>query len=335
VYALAFVAAAILSKAAIVGIGLPDWVFPGAIIVMALGLPVILFTAFVHHGAHQALTTSALTPGGSPVMHSTMTRLALIASPWVSWRKTATGGFIAMGVFAAAVVAFMILRALGIGPAGSLLAAGKFGTKDNVLVADFRVRGVDSTIGSVITEAVRTDLAQSSVVSVVPPSTVAAALVRMERPETSHVDLTLAREIAARQGVKAIVDGEVAPLGSGWLLTLRLITAESGAPLASFRGTADSPRDLLPTLDKMTRQLREDRGIAQGGACEPATRGSDDQLARRSENTSPACERTTGKATFQKPLHCCNKQSPWTRRSPWRTGSSGSRFPTTTYLRTR
>ena len=40
--------------------------------------------------------------------------------------------------------------------AGSLLAAGKLGAKDNVLVADFRVRGVDSTIGSVITEAVRT-----------------------------------------------------------------------------------------------------------------------------------------------------------------------------------
>ena len=255
-YALAFVAVAILTRAAIVGIGLPDWVFPGAIIVMALGLPVILFTAFVHHGAHQALTTSALTPGGSPAMNSTMTRLALKASPWVSWRKTTTGGFIAMGVFTVGVLAFMTLRALGIGPAGSLLAAGKLGTKDNVLVADFRVRGVDSTIGSVITEAVRTDLAQSSVVSVVPPSIVAAALVRMERPETSHVDLALAREIATRQGVKAIVDGDVAPLGGGWLMTLRLITADSGAPLASFRETADSPRDLLPTLDKLTRKLR-------------------------------------------------------------------------------
>jgi tRNA A-37 threonylcarbamoyl transferase component Bud32/tetratricopeptide (TPR) repeat protein len=255
-YALAFVAAAILSKAATAGIGLPDWVFAGTIIVMALGLPVILFTAFVHHGAHQALTAAALTPGGSRAMHSTLTRLALKASPWVSWRKAATGGFIAMGVFAAGVLAFMILRALGIGPAGSLVAAGKLGTKDKVLVADFRVRGVDSTIGSVITEAVRTDLAQSSVVSVVPPSTVVAALVRMERPETSHVNLTLAREIAARQGIKAIVDGDVAPLGTGWLMTLRLITADSGAALASFRETADSPRDLLPTLDKMTRKLR-------------------------------------------------------------------------------
>lgn len=47
IYAAAFVAVAVVAKAAIVGIGLPDWVFPGALIVMALGLPVILWTAYV------------------------------------------------------------------------------------------------------------------------------------------------------------------------------------------------------------------------------------------------------------------------------------------------
>ena len=47
VYAVAFIAVAVLAKVAIVGIGLPDWVFPGALIVMALGLPVILLTGYV------------------------------------------------------------------------------------------------------------------------------------------------------------------------------------------------------------------------------------------------------------------------------------------------
>src|SRR5262249_29215280 len=57
VYAAAFVAVAVVAKASIVGIGLPDWVFPGALIVMALGLPVILFTAYTQHVARRALTT--------------------------------------------------------------------------------------------------------------------------------------------------------------------------------------------------------------------------------------------------------------------------------------
>ena len=44
IYAAAFVVVAIVARAAIVGIGLPDWVFPGSLIVMALGLPVVLWT---------------------------------------------------------------------------------------------------------------------------------------------------------------------------------------------------------------------------------------------------------------------------------------------------
>src|SRR5687768_16932989 len=55
-YAAAFVFVAVLAKAAIVAIGLPDWVFPGALVVMALGLPVILFTAYVHHTTRRFVT---------------------------------------------------------------------------------------------------------------------------------------------------------------------------------------------------------------------------------------------------------------------------------------
>jgi len=40
-----------------------------------------------------------------------------------------------------------------------------------------------------------------------PPSAVAAALTRMQRPSATTVDLPLAREIAQREGIKAIVAG--------------------------------------------------------------------------------------------------------------------------------
>jgi hypothetical protein len=64
-YAVAFIAVAVLANAAIVGIGLPDWVFPGALIVMALGLPVILFTGYAQLVARRAAAaTPTYTPGG-------------------------------------------------------------------------------------------------------------------------------------------------------------------------------------------------------------------------------------------------------------------------------
>ena len=77
---------------------LPSWVLPGALIVMALGLPVILFTGYVQSVARRALiATPALTPGGGQVPHGTMATIALKASPHVSWKRTTRGGVFALG----------------------------------------------------------------------------------------------------------------------------------------------------------------------------------------------------------------------------------------------
>ncbi len=262
VYAAAFVVVAIIAKAAIVGIGLPDWVFPGALVVMALGLPVILLTAYAQYVARRSVTASpTFTPGGSPsLQHGTMATFAMKASPHLSWRRATMGGVYAVGGFVALIGAFMLLRVLGIGPAGSLLAAGRLAARDRVLVTDFTVKGADSSLSSVVTEAVRTELGQSDVISIVSPATVAAALRRMQRAPTSRVDLTTGREIAQREGAKAVVDGDVATLASGFVVSLRLVTADSGAVLASFHETADGLKELLPTLDKLIRSLRGKMG---------------------------------------------------------------------------
>jgi eukaryotic-like serine/threonine-protein kinase len=261
IWLVAFFITWLLAKAAIVAIGLPNWVLPGALIVMALGVPVILFTAFVHRTAHRALTrTPTLTPGGSPAPTGTMATIAMKASPHVSWRRTVRGGVFAFTAFIVIVAAFMIMRAMGIGPAASLFAAGKLNERDKLLVSDFTVGRGDSSLIAVVNEAVRTSLGQSSVLSVLSPGVIAGALQRMQRPVNSRLDVGLAREVAVREGAKAVVSGDVTPLGGGYIVTMRLVSADSGAELASFHETADSPKELLPTLDRLSRQLREKAG---------------------------------------------------------------------------
>src|SRR4051812_13131324 len=126
IYVAAFIGVALLARAAIIVFGLPDWVFTGAVVVMLFGLPVLLVTWYVNRTVrHLAATTPALTPGGTPASPGTLASLAVRASPHVTWRRAWMGGGVALGVFTALVVVFMALRALGIGPAGSLLAAGK------------------------------------------------------------------------------------------------------------------------------------------------------------------------------------------------------------------
>lgn len=258
-YAAAFVVVLIVAQAAVIAIGLPDWVVPGATIVMLMGLPVILFTGYVQRVARRAMTmTPTYTPGGTPSMpQGTMATIAMKASPHMSWRRAAMGGVYAVGAFVLLVGAFMLLRAMGIGPAGSLFAAGKLTQNERLLVAEFGVKGsADSSLGTVVSEAIRTDLGQSNVLSIVPASVIRASLQRMRRPPDARLNAAIASEVALREGIKAIVDGDVTPLGGGFILTARLIAPETGDELASFRETADGPTDLIPAVERLSRAMR-------------------------------------------------------------------------------
>jgi tetratricopeptide (TPR) repeat protein/tRNA A-37 threonylcarbamoyl transferase component Bud32 len=263
IYVAAFIGVAIVARAAIIAIGLPDWVFPGALVVMALGLPVVLFTAYAQYVARRAAAaTPTFTPGGTRSLagHGTMATLAIKASPHVSWRRTIRGGLAAVGVFVLLIAGYMLLRALGIGPAGSLLASGKLSTSDKVLVAAFDAPGADSSLGTTIAEAVRTNLAESHAVHVMPTSAVVATLEQMQRPDTTRVTAATAREIAQRAGAKAVVAGSVVPAGTGYIVTGRLVAAETGNDLASFSESANDAAGLIPAVDRLTKALRRKIG---------------------------------------------------------------------------
>ena len=246
-------AVGIFARAAVIALGVPDWVFPGALIVMALGLPVVLFAWFAEQTRRRAAATTPRT-GRPPVVHGTMATLALKASPRFTWRRAWQGGAFALGGFAALVAGFMVLRSMGIGPAGSLLAAGQLQDRGQLIVTSFPAP--DSSLSLLVTEAVRTNLGQSRVVSVMPTTAIAAALDRMQQPREREVTLDLAREIAQREGAMAIVDGTIRSLAGGYAISLRLVTPDSARELALFQETANGPQDILQAIDKLTRKLR-------------------------------------------------------------------------------
>lgn len=290
VYAGAFVLVAVLAKAAIVGIGLPEWVFAGSLIVMALGLPVVLWTGYVQRVARRAATaTPTFTPGGTQsVVQGTMATIALKAAPKMNWYRTARGGMYAFGVFIVMIGAFMGMRAFGIGPFGSLIGAGRLNARDAILLTDFRTTNTDSTLGRVVSDAVRAGLTGSTAFTLTPAAAVVAALGRMQRPPTSRVDSALAREIAVREGIKAFVDGDVTGVAGGYIVSIRLVRADSGVEMASFRETGDGPRGLIDAADRLARALRSKAGesLRDVNATPPltqATTASLDALRKFSE----------------------------------------------------
>ena len=265
IYAIALGAVFVLTKAAIVGIGLPDWVLPGALIVMAALLPVILFTGYTHYVTRRALTmTPTLTPGGTSVPavpQGTMATIAVKASPHMSWRRTLQVGVYGIGGFALLVGAAMAMRVMGIGPFATLLSSGAVAANPYLLVTDFSMRGgSDTTLGGVVSEAIRAQLNDSRAFKIVPRRSVMAALQVLGRAPSSRIDLALGREMAQRGRIAIIVDGDLTPLGAGYIVTARLHAATDGRELASFRETAATATDLIPAVDRTTRALRAKLG---------------------------------------------------------------------------
>ena len=277
---------ALTAWAATVVVGLPDWVLPGSIGIMLAGLPIIGFTAWVQRVAHRAYTaTPTFTPGGTAAgTQGTLHTIAIKASPHVSWRRTWMGGAIAVGGFVVLVVGFMVLRALGIGPAGSLVGAGKLGAGDQIILVDFASPASDSTLGLTVTEALRADLSQSTLFRVFPRLATIEALRLMQRPTNARIDFDLARTIATREGLKAVLDGDIVALGGRYIITTRLVSAD-GEQLATFSEEAGNDNELIPAIGRLGKEVRAKAGeslrdVREAGALDRVTTSSLDALRK-------------------------------------------------------
>ncbi|MGH7553466.1 MAG: tetratricopeptide repeat protein [Longimicrobiales bacterium] len=124
------------------------------------------------------------------------------------------------------------------------------------MLADFQSINRDSLLSLTVTEALRVDLLQSSVVSLADRARVHKALTAMRRPAAAPLNEQAAREVASRLGSKAVVAGEIGRAGLGYILTARVITADSGRVLATSRQVARDSTVLVRAIERLSRALR-------------------------------------------------------------------------------
>jgi tetratricopeptide (TPR) repeat protein len=132
--------------------------------------------------------------------------------------------------------------------------------RQTLLVSEFRTIGADTSLGEVVSEALRVGLRRSRALTVYPPTAVQQALERM-KSSSPRGDLTTARAVAARAGVKAVVDGEVLASGDRYLVSVRLVATISGDELATYSVEARSRAELFPAVQDLANDLR--RGVGE------------------------------------------------------------------------
>ena len=162
-----------------------------------------------------------------------------------------------VGALAAVLIALLLgLQATGLIGTRSLVAEGSLTERERVIIADFDNRTSDSTLGLAVTEAFRVDLTQSPLIRPLTPEQVGGVLRRMRRDSVTTLGYDLSREIAAREGIRAIVAGEVTGVGGGYVVAARLVETATGNVLAAYRESADAPGQIIHAVDRVSKQLR-------------------------------------------------------------------------------
>ncbi len=275
-------------------LGLPHWFFIGTIILIAVGLPVVLTSWFV-----QDLSRTRREARVEAVEHSAEPdsvpepELGAIAArtpmgAWLTWRRAIIGGALVAVMWGVFVAGFVSLRALGVGPVGSLVAAGIIDEREPIIISDFENNTGDPLLGHAATEAFRIDLSESTAVTLVPSAQVDRALALMRESPDRTLDEDLAREVAVREGIKAVIAGDITSVGTGYVLSARLVSAEDGKVLAATRETARDSTEIIGAIDRLSKRMRERVGeslrtIQQSEPLDQVTTTSLEALTKYSE----------------------------------------------------
>lgn len=249
-------------------LGLPDWVQPFTLVLLLVGLPVILATAVIQGRGRTAAGSGPGAPADARAPERSIAAPADAARPAgprssssleraFTWRNAAAGAVAGLALLVTVTGGWMLMRALGIGPAGTLLARGTLEQREPILLADFENRTGQPELAAVVTEAFRVDLSQSAAVRLVDRGHVREAMDRMDLEPEIALDRSLAREVAVREGVQAVIGGEINQLGTGYVLAAEVISSRDGSVLTSRRASATDEAALVEAIDELSERLRE------------------------------------------------------------------------------
>ncbi len=131
---------------------------------------------------------------------------------------------------------------------------------DKILIADFGNTTGDAMFDGTLKQALAVKLEESPFLNVVADQRVRETLAFMSRPADTPVTMGVAREICQRQGITAVMLGDIAMLGSSFVVTLTAENCQNGEVLAREQVTAASKEQVLAAVGSAAAAMREKLG---------------------------------------------------------------------------
>ena len=162
-------------------------------------------------------------------------------------------------VIAAAVVAVAVAAGSGYA-AWTWSRPAPLAARDWILVGDIENRTSEPIFDGVLTDSVSVQIEQSPFLKVFAGSRLTDQLTAMRRPPDQRLTPDVAREICERAGIKALVTGSIAVLGSRYVLHLDAVNARTGDYLSRQQMAIDGQAGVLAAIDREASAVRRDLG---------------------------------------------------------------------------
>jgi tetratricopeptide (TPR) repeat protein len=128
--------------------------------------------------------------------------------------------------------------------------------RDTILLVDFTNTTGETIFDGTLTQALAVKLEESPYLNIASDDRVQHTLRLMGRPPDERLTPAVGREICQRQGIKAMVTGSIASLGSQYVITLTAVNCQNGDSIARAQGDAASREEVLSALGVATTRLR-------------------------------------------------------------------------------
>jgi len=192
------------------------------------------------------------------------------APPYVpaAGSSSGLGAALAPGKIRDAITVAVLLMLFGIGVYGAYSwyrgTAPPPAPREPLLLADFANTTGEGVFDGALKDALDIQLQQSPFLNVVPASQVRATLQLMERSPNEPLTGAVARDLCERLGVKAILLGSIAPLGSAYIVTLDAQECRTGDTLARDQVQAAAKTEVLASVSAAAARIRERLGESIG-----------------------------------------------------------------------
>ncbi|HEX5886844.1 MAG TPA: tetratricopeptide repeat protein, partial [Pyrinomonadaceae bacterium] len=172
--------------------------------------------------------------------------------------------YIASGIkrhkIAAAVIAVVVVALIGSAFYLYKRNSNRLTDRDTVLLTDFINTTGEPVFDGTLKQALAVHLGQTPFLNLFPEERVRETLRFMGRSPDDRITKDVGREICERQGIKAMLTGSIASLGSHYVITLEAMDPRSGNSIAREQIEAESKEKVLSSLGTAASNLRQELG---------------------------------------------------------------------------